>query len=74
MKEEKNLNEELVEENGDDLAEEKEPSVCDCGECQQCVEEKGKCDCGDCDMCAKEPEVTEDLEDSYDDLEPEDMV
>ncbi|MBU1557739.1 hypothetical protein KKC45_02150 [Patescibacteria group bacterium] len=67
--EEEILNEDILEE-----LEETEPEMCDCGECQECIEAEGSCDCGDCDMCVKDSELEEDLEESFDDLEPEDLL
>ncbi len=57
---------------------EKEPTMCDCGECAECIEETGSCNCGDCDICAKNEEVDPingvETEDLYDDVNPEDLI
>ncbi len=64
----------------EDIVDEKEKTdddldVCDCGECEECIEKYGECTCGDCDICKKrEAEEEIDVEDLYDDLEPEDMM
>ena len=54
-----------------------EPTMCDCGECTECIEEKGSCDCGDCDICAKNEEVDPPEETESEDLlsgvNPEDL-
>lgn len=56
----------------DEDVEELEPNVCDCGECEECIEKEGECTCGDCDICLKDEDS--DVEDLYDDLDPEDML
>ncbi len=71
------LEEEMTEDEIEDL-DNKEPTMCDCGECAKCIEETGSCDCGDCDICEVSEEVNPmeimDAEDVYDDLEPEDLI
>jgi len=58
--------------NEEEETEEDVPNICDCNECEDCIKRKGECTCGDCEACLSE--TPEDEDDSYDDLEPEDLL
>lgn len=57
------MEEEILENFEEEEEEELEgPKICDCGECKECIKEKGECTCGDCDICLKNSYI-DDLED-----------
>lgn len=62
------MDEEIVPEI-DLLEDDGEVEECECGECDECIE--NECNCGECDECL---EKAEELEDSFDDAEPEDLL
>ncbi|MBU4480212.1 hypothetical protein KKG48_02100 [Patescibacteria group bacterium] len=50
------------------------PEICNCGECEECIKEKGECTCGDCEVCLSKEEDEDEVEDLFDDIEPEDLI